>query len=80
MTNNTITGTYKTRRENGGDYSFEVTWVEVPGGVAWTADVKKAGMQVGAPNGSISESDATRYAELVRRSVVRCIEHAIGVN
>jgi hypothetical protein len=69
-----ISGTYKTTRDEGLDYTYSATWEIESLGLAWSAEVSRNGKVVGRPRGIFWHNDVDHAAHL-HRVIGRYIEN-----
>lgn len=69
-----ISGTYKTSRDGGLDYSYIATWEITVLGLAWQAGITRDGKTVGTPGGIFWNDDMDHAAHL-HRVIGRYIEN-----
>ena len=70
-----ISGTYKTRRDGGLDYSYVVTWQVGPLGVEWTAKVACNGRPAGTPSALVGVNGGFDPAAYLHRMIATYIEN-----
>lgn len=76
----TISGTYKTKRDGGIEYTYEARWMVMPNGsAAWWAKVRLAGELRGEPNGQLLNTAGVDMHEWMRVMVERCIEDRLQI-
>jgi hypothetical protein len=69
-----ISGTYKTTRDGGLDYTYSATWEIEPLGLNWSAEITRNGRVVGRPRG-IFWHDEIDHAAHLHRLIGRYIEN-----
>lgn len=69
-----ISGTYKTTRDGGLDYSYSATWEITPLGLEWSAEIIRNGEQAGRPRGIFWNGEMDHAAHL-HRVIGRYIEN-----
>ena len=74
-----VSGTYKTTRDGGLDYSYAATWDITVLGLEWEARVTRNGRPVGAPRGIFWNDDIDHLAHL-HRVIGRYIENGWQVD
>jgi hypothetical protein len=75
-----IAGKYRTKRNGGIEYMYQVDWTVFGSQANWTAKVRQGGEYAGAPGGSIFNISGLRdVGEQVRRMVENAIEVRAGV-
>jgi hypothetical protein len=71
---NRISGTYKTTRDAGLDYSYVVTWENTPIGLAWSAKVSRNGMPAGSPSALVGVAGGFDPVPYLHRMIALYIE------
>jgi hypothetical protein len=72
-------GTYRTRRDGGLEYTYEASWTQSRGAVVWNSTVKRDGSVAGAPGGSVTMLPPYEPEPTIRMMVERAIEERSGV-
>ncbi len=79
MYENTLIGTYLTRRDGGLYYDYKAIWEDHKSGMAWKAEVRLNRVLVGTPSGIISQGTVNDYPTCVHALVTTSIEALIDV-
>jgi hypothetical protein len=74
------TGAYTTRRDGGIAYEYEATWRTTGNSAIWNSEVRREGLLVGVPAGTILNVQGADLEAMVKSLVEDAIEKRSGVS